>query len=187
MIDDVDVSSSTLRLLASQTLKAWSNDGAFKLLSDEDYVVRTLAARELHTRCGKEIFDKLVTLASSGSDFMREICAFALGQFGTPKMPYKNETIPVLLNLITDVSAEVRAASAAALGHICFDGMPREVENALYVAVSDADKDVRCCVASSLGNASKRQETIDALNKLLQDPEKEVQEYAELGKDILTG
>jgi len=184
MIDDVDISSSVLRLLASQALKGWNDDAVFKLLSDDDYILRTLVARELHVRGNKEIYDKVTNFEKSPREDMREICAFTLGQLGTPKMPYKNETIPILLNLIRDSSADVRAASAAACGHSCFENMPSEVEDALLRAVADEDKGVRCCVAYALGNASSKIGVIEAFNKLLQDSDSQVREYAELGKDI---
>lgn len=185
MIDNVDFSVSTIKLLASQALKSWSNKAVLRLLLDEDYVVRTLAARELQIRGDKEIFDHVVTLRNSQNGFLREICAFILGQFGTPNMPLRKESVPILLELIADDMAEVRAASAATLGHICFDGMPFEVENALYLAASDKDADVRCCVASSLGSASNKKEVTALLKKMLLDSDENVREYAELGIDIL--
>lgn len=185
MIDNPDHSTETLKLLASQALKAWNTDAVLSLLSDSDYIVRTMAARELQVRGDKKIFDHVIGFESSKTDHMREICAFILGQLGTPKNPFKKESIPILLKLFADANAEVRVAAAVSLGKICFDGMPLEVENALYRAVSDEDADVRCGVGSSLGYASNRQETLDALDKLFQDSNKEVREYAELGKEIL--
>jgi hypothetical protein len=47
MIDKKDSSSSTLRLLAGEALKNWNTKAVLKLLSDEDYIVRTAAAREV--------------------------------------------------------------------------------------------------------------------------------------------
>ncbi len=185
MIDDIDLSTSTLRLLASQALKSWDNQAVIKLLSDDDYIVRTLAARELQIRGDKDIYDYVVSLENSDDVYMREICAFVLGQLGTPQMPFKVSSIPILEKLITDSNPEVRAASAAAFGHICFDGMPSEVENALCNAASDNSSDVRCCVAASLGSASDKKKAQAILAKLLQDPNSQVREYAELGLDIL--
>ncbi len=187
MIDDVDVSASSLRLLASQTLKKWPLEAILNLLSDEDYVVRTLAARELHLYADKKIFDRVAELSASNIDFLREISAFVLGQLGTPTMPFKNDAIPVLLRLISDDEPEVRAAAAAAIGHAFFAGMPKEVENALYAAASDKNTEVRSCVAASLGSASPREETLKTLDRLLEDSDETVKEYAKLGKDILEG
>lgn len=185
MIDDTDLSVSTIRLLASQTLKKWTVSSILKLLEDDDYVVRTLASRELHQRGGQDVFDEMVKFSSSPTGFVREIAAFVLGQLGTPNMPFKNESLPILLRLITDDQSEVRAAAAAAMGHICFSNMPEEVEESLYKAASDVDNDVRCCVASSLGNASRTDKTWAVLDVLLQDSDSQVREYAQLGKDIL--
>lgn len=94
MIDDIDISSSTLRLLASQELKRWDNKAVFRLLSDKDPAVRTLAGRELQVRGGKEIFDYVRALSDSNVVDEREICAFVLGQFGTPNYPFKEASLP---------------------------------------------------------------------------------------------
>ncbi|MFV0477511.1 MAG: HEAT repeat domain-containing protein [Parahaliea sp.] len=185
MIDDVDLSSSTLRLLASEALKTWSNVAVLKLLSEEDHIVRTLAARELQMRGDKDIFNHVVGFVDSDIIFLREICAFTLGQLGTPDMPFKSSSLPLLEVLVTDRDSEVRAAAAASLGHICFDDMPSSVEKLLYHAASDESSDVRCCVAASLGRASDKKEAQFVLSKLLQDPNPQVQHYAELGLEIL--
>lgn len=185
MIDDIDVSESTIRLLASQTLKAWPANSLLKLLEDEDYVVRTLAARELHARQDSEIFDAMFEFSKSGVVSKREICAFVLGQLGLPKMPFKEISLPILASLLADEQPEVRAAAAAGIGHLCYCGMPNNIVEALLNAAEDTNSDVRCTVAYSLGNAIKYKGAELKLMNLLNDPVNEVGEYAQLGLDML--
>lgn len=185
MIDDKDLSESTLRLLASQALKKWPDKAVINILTDDDYVVRTLAARELHMRRDNEIFAKIVELSHSEKPEVREICAFVLGQLGTPDMPFKEQAVPDLLRLLTDNNVDVRAASAAAIGHAFVSGMPNSVEKALYDAANDSESLVRCCVASALGSAENITEARKVLNILAKDADQKVREYASLGQDIL--
>jgi len=185
MIDDIDASSSTLRLLVSQALKSWNIGAVLKLLFDDDCIVRTSAARELQVRGGSEVFSQVKMLVNDSRAYVREICAFTLGQLGTPDMPYKNKSFPLLLTLLEDKDVEVKAAAAAALGHLSFSGMPKDVEEALLFSSKDKDKTVRACVAYALGNSSGREAVKNSLAQLRNDKEKSVRSYAELGIELL--
>jgi HEAT repeat protein len=185
MIDPVDSSSSTLRLLASRELARWPLEAIYNLLFDEDEAVRTMAARQLHLRGDENIFDQVAALVSATDVRSRALCAFVLGQLGTPHAPFKEASIPILLQLIGDEQAEVRAWAADAMGRLCHGGMPREVEQALARAACDQDPAVRGAVAIALGNASSREWALSLLETLLQDVDPEVREDAELGRDIL--
>jgi len=185
MIDDIDSSSSTLRMLASQALKAWGTSAILKLLSDEDYVVRTLAARELHVRGSQEVFEHTLQLETGIESEKRELCAFILGQLGTPEMPFKLSSFPILRRLAADSDSGVRAAAVAALGHLCYAGMPPDVEKLLQVSASDENPEVRACTAISLGNASASNETLRTLEILLEDSDSQVRGFAEVGLEIL--
>lgn len=185
MIDDLDASSSTLRLLVGQALRSWSIDALLGLLTDNDYIVRTAAARELQVRGESRVYEEVVKLKNDERTYVREICAFILGQLGTPDMPYRNNSWPLLLELLSDQAPEVRAAAAAALGHLCFDSMPFEVERALILRSKDHDKDVRSCVAYALGNSSGSEDAKKVLYQLKEDEDPSVQTYAELGLDLL--
>ena len=123
MIDPVDSSSSTLRLLASRELARWPLEAIYNLLFDEDEAVRTMAARQLHLRGDENIFDQVATLVSATDARSRALCAFVLGQLGTPHAPFKEASIPILLQLIGDEQAEVRAWAADAMGRLCHGGI----------------------------------------------------------------
>lgn len=185
MIDNIDSSSSLLRLLASQALKFWKNEGVIKLLTEDDVIVRTAAARELHLRKEKMIYENVLHLCKDDRAYVREIAAFTLGQLGTPFYPFKTESFPILCELLNDSNYEVRATSASALGHLSYDGMPVEVESSLLLASKDSIADVRACVAYALGNATPSTIVKNVLDKLATDNNELVRSYAELGIELL--
>lgn len=183
MIDNIDGSSSILRMLVAEALKKWTTDSLLVLLEDEDVIVRTAVARELQIRGELVIFKKMQSHATDTRSYMREIAAFVLGQLGTPVMPFKQESIPMLLRLASDSDKDVRAAVAAAFGHLCYRGMSREIEDCLIALCSDKDKDVRACAAYALGNSSGRREIRDLLAQL--ENQKYVGSYATLALEML--
>jgi HEAT repeat protein len=185
MIDDPDYSKSTIRLLVFQALKEWDTKPLFHLLFDEDYIVRSAVARELQTRGEEKIFHKLKNLVKDPRSYVREICAFTMGQLGTPAMPYKEESIPFLQNMLADNNAEVRAAAVCAFGHLCSDAMPEVVESQLILMADDKNEEVRKCVAFALGSSSGSKDVITTLNRLKNDHCKEVRCWAETGLELL--
>ena len=72
MIDDLDGSSSTLRLLVWQALKSYPTEALLKLLGDDDFIVRTAVARELQVRGGSEVHAWAMNHASNGSEIERD-------------------------------------------------------------------------------------------------------------------
>ncbi len=151
------------------------------MLEDEDVVVRTAVARELQIRGERTAFDHVLPRCDDAHDFIREIAAFTLGQFGTPTYPFRSASIPKLAELaVGDSSPEVRAAAVAALGHL----HAWESKEVLLRAASDIDPDVRANAAVSLGRLGALPDVIQALQKLLTDPNEEVREWAELGIEL---
>lgn len=183
MIDDFDLTRDTLRLLIRQALKEWNTEALLSLLTENDPLVRTAVARELQIRGDKTIFEEVKKLASSSSPQLREIAAFILGQLGTPLYPYKHESLPILLSLVTDSSADVRSATAAAFGHLGYETILDDVERALIILCSDEHDDVRACAAFALGKSSGRQEIKDLLTDMLS--QENVGDYADLGLELL--
>ena len=178
MIDDPDCSKSTIRLLVFQAVKLWKSEALFHLLFDEDYIVRSAVARELQMRGEEEIFSKVIGLWEDKRSYVREICAFSLGQFGTPHMPYKEQSLPVLLNMFIDHDREVRASAICAVGHLCADGMPVHVESKLLSMADDKDEDIRESVAFALASSSGSKPVMKTLKRLKKDHNKDVRSWA---------
>ncbi len=185
MIDDADYSNSTIRLLVFQALKHWDTKPLFSLLFDEDCIVRSAVARELQTRGDEETFQNIKDHLTDSRYYIREICAFTLGQLGTPERPFKQESIPLLMNMLKDINAEVRAATVCALGHLFSRDMPQQVESVLISMIDDSAEEVRGCLGFALGNSSGSKNAIGALHHLMTDNSNEVQAWAEIGLEML--
>lgn len=175
MIDDADLEKSTLRLLVFQALKQYATNALLPMLVDKDAIVRSAVARELQIRGGEDVFLAAKKLATFERHEMREIAAFLLGQLGTPALPYRTQSIPLLKVHLTDDYHEVRSAAAAALGHLHADGALNE----LLSLADDAESDVRECVAFALGLIRANEESIAVLRRLSEEQNKDVRECAE--------
>lgn len=182
MIDDKDASESTLRLILWKALQKYSTARLCTLLSDSDPIVRTSAAKQLHLRGTRVVYQKASELCEHEEADSREIGAFLLGQLGIPKRPFRKHSIPILVNLLgNDPSMEVRAAAAAALGHL----QAVEATAELVDRASDPSPDVRMCVAFALGALKHSRKIGTTLRKLSRDENNEVREWADLSLEIL--
>lgn len=177
MIDNgVDKQNSSLRMLVSQALRSYPTIHLHPFLEDKNVVVRTAAARELQMRGEASSFEYAISLLSDKRAYMREIGVFILGQLGTPGYPYKNDSTQLIAErLISDRSRAVRAAAAAALGHLeAFDEL-----DILIRAASDESADVRACVAFALTRMRRRPKAREALRALRNDDSAEVRSWVE--------
>ncbi|WP_082124159.1 HEAT repeat domain-containing protein [Lysobacter capsici] len=179
MIDNVDFSKSTLRLLVYQALKFYSLDSLHSLINDSNAIVRSAVARELQVRGDESTFDFLLSLVNDPRKSAREICAFALGQLGTPNYPFREKTLPLLASLAQDLSFEVRSAAISGLGHL----RANECIDILVTAADDVSAVVRASAAAALGNVASDSVVLNALNNLLLDEDRSVREWAELSLD----
>lgn len=142
------------------------------------------AAKELHCRGGEETFRKALELCNSQIDIHREVGAFLLGQLGTPKFPFAEMSIPILLSRIEkDSSPDVRAAAAAGIGHLSAK-VGSSGLSGLALAAKDISPKVRACAAFSLGRITDAV-AIELLLKLTHDKDDEVRSWAAFGLSAL--
>lgn len=176
MIDKgVDERGSSLRVLVSQALRSYPTRILYSFLDDSSTVVRTAAARELQSRGEVESFEYAVSLLSDKRAYTREIGVFILGQLGTPNYPYKDASIDLIAErLNVDKSKMVRAAAAAALGHLeAFSKL-----DILIHAASDESANVRACAAYALTRMKRRPRAREVLRTLRNDENAEVRCWA---------
>lgn len=178
LLDNKDLSDSTLRLILWKALQEYSTDDLCELLLDSDVVVRTAAAKQLHFRPEPGVLQTAIKLCAAEKAYLREIGAFLLGQLGTPAMPFRTETIPLLSSLVSgDRAPSVRSAAAAVLG----DLRASEASEVLLNAARDPSAAVRLSVAIAFGLMAQHSEVTAALRKLARDRDKNVREWAKLG------
>lgn len=99
-IDPKDLSASTSRLLIWQALRGYNVKALIKMLGEPEIEVRTSAARQLHTRGGKAAWAAARKLCLSRRPRDRIMGLFVLGQLGTPRLPYKQETLALIDSLL---------------------------------------------------------------------------------------
>lgn len=178
MIDGKDLSDSELRLVLWKALRKYPTKELLRLLELKETILRTAAAKELHFRPTKAVLKNAINLCSSRLSVHREIGAFVLGQLGTPKMPFRNASIPILVKLLlTDKAVSVRAAAAAALGHL----RASKAKIELMRSSSDSNDSVRTTVAYALGSIRRDKDVLRALQNLAKDPHEDVRSWARLG------
>lgn len=178
MIDSgIDQPGHSLRTLVYAGLKTFKLQGLIALLRDRSSLVRTAAARELQGRGGRTVFLQGCQFLRSRKVVDREIGAFLLGQLGYPDMPFKAETVPLLEHALAhDASADVRAAAAAALGHL----RSKESLDVLVAAAEDPVPDVRATVAYALYMLPRTKRARACRAKLARDEDEDVREWARL-------
>jgi HEAT repeat protein len=175
MIASSDTQNSTIDVLVFQALKQYSTNALLPMLEDRDVIVRSAVARELQIRGGDDVFAFVLSLAGSDRHESREIAAFTLGQLGVPVKPYRNQSIPTLMLLLSDKYYEVRSTAAAALGHLHAE----EARNELIELATDSESEVRECVAFALGLIKANKKSIVALKMLSEEQDKNIRDCAE--------
>jgi HEAT repeat protein len=171
----IDKNGSSLRLLIAQALRLYPTSSLYSFLEDRSVPVRSAAAREIQIRGEIESFKHVVQLANDRRPYVREIAIFILGQLGTPAYPYKADSVDLIAaKLAQDPSSAVRAAAAAALGHLkaypALDG--------LVAAAVDDSVAVRACVAAALLSMKRSSKARNALRALKNDASDEVRRWA---------
>ena len=164
----------SLRLLVFQAIQLYPSHALIPFLNDRTDIVRTAAARELQIRGEVETFDLAEKMIKSRRSLDRDLGAFLLGQLGTPRMPYKKRSVPLLIPLLTDRSALVRESAASALGHL----QAKEAIAALVAASDDPVADVRRGVASALISFPRNKAARLCLRKLANDIDEDVRYWA---------
>lgn len=171
----IDKDGESLRLLVAQALRAYPTYSLHPFLEDKNVLVRSAAAREIQLRGESISFDAAIGLIGDKRAYLREIAVFILGQLGTPKYPFRESSIPIISDrLALDKSAAVRAAAAAALGHL----NAHESLDALAVAAADSSAQVRACTAFALNKMRRRRKARELLLILKGDENDDVRFWA---------
>lgn len=95
-----------------------------------------MAGRAIQLRGSDELFNKVISLKDANKYYLREICAFVLGQFKTAQADLLAQIPPILFNLAQDKSISVKTTAIYSFGH--FYGY-----HPMNLPLSDIDQRVR--------------------------------------------
>jgi HEAT repeat protein len=103
---------------------------------------------ELHQKPSQTVFERCRAWSSSANAHERRLAADVLGQLGYEERPspFRDETIPILVSLLSDPDATVIASALVAFGHLGAE--PSVVEIAALSRHTDSN--VRHAVAAAL-------------------------------------
>jgi len=163
-------------------------DELYVYLLDTDYRVRTLSAQAIQMKYAtKEVFEKISLMLSSDNSNEREIGAYILGQLGTPKMPFVKESLPLLYKLFDDSNEEVVEVSISSVGHLWSYTNTSDNENIDKVIrfTKHKNPEIRISAVMTLASAKYSEKVINTINKLLNDEDEEVREWAEVAWEII--
>lgn len=146
-------------------------------LGEEDEDARWEFVATLHRRGSREVFDAARNLCESGVPLEETLGADIVGQLGTPELPFKKESVLILLKVI-DSENDVNAVQAAtmALGRM---EDSRAIEKLLELR-NHANEDVRLAVAHGL-LALEDDSAVNALIGLSSDEDEDVRNWATFG------
>ena len=185
-----DIFEYEINILAFQHIQTLEDDEIFKLVNHHNSTVRHLAGMATQLRATTPLFHKVLTLQNEQPYYLREVCAYILGQFKTEQLEQLNAIPPILLKLTQDKSTQVKASAICALGHFCryhkdlikdFD----EILNAILKHQHHKSANIRGSVAFALASMPDCETVRTVLNELLQDDDMDVAEWAEVALEIL--
>ena len=182
-----DRQSEERELALFQEMAQKSNEDLYQVIGHGKCDVRHAASMQLQIRGGRTTLSKALEFCKSVDPGVRNEGAFILGQLGTPERPFREESTPVLIDLLeNDPDDSVRASAAAALGHLeNSPAIPHLIRSAV-----DKSAEVRFNTAFALGCFSSA-DVVDTLIALSTDPDNDVRNWATFGigtcLDIDTG
>lgn len=171
-------------------MKTLTDESLFQLLDSDEDVVRTLASMTIQLRATDFLFHQVLTLQDAKPYYLREVCAYILGQIKVDKIEYLRQIPEVLFKLSQDKRLLVKRAAICALGHFYrFHRDKVPVSDEIYQMILNASKyksaGIRSASAFSLSKMPDCEEVRQTLHRLLEDEDIDVQEWAEVALEIL--
>lgn len=190
MIYDIQ---TEVEILAYKYLESQTDETVFKYLQDIDGKVRTIAGRIAQLRGSDDLFNQVITLKDADKYYLREICAFVLGQFKTTRADFLVQIPPILFTLAQDKSVSVKTTAIYSFGHfyrhhpmsLPLSDIDAQVRQLILSNSTHRLPSVRVSVAYALSSMIDDDDVRQTLNTLLDDEHIEVSEWAEVSLEIL--
>jgi HEAT repeat protein len=146
-------------------------------LNEKDDATRWNYVVILHRRGGKEVFEAAKKLCESGISTQITLGADILGQLGTLDLPYRRQSVPILLRISKkEKDVNVLQAVTMALGRM----KDEKVINRLLELKNHTNEDIRFAVVHGLLGLEE-EPAIQALLELSSDEDEDLRNWATFG------
>ncbi len=179
-------------ILAARGMMCSNKKDVYNFLYDRDYKVRTLAAQTIQTKYPTKQSFKIANkmLLSNNTEDVK-LGIYILGQLGTPDLPFKEKTIPILLNLLEEkrYNENIIIEILHALSHLCSLGKCNLIQDyILKIANFTQNDNIELIIAALMALSSQYNNPIakNTIKKFLKSNNKELAEWAEVAYDIFS-
>ena len=185
----IALSETTLELLAWRHIETLPDEQVFQLLFDDEYRVRTLAGRVIHLRGTDYLFEKTCTLQHEEKAYLRDLCAFILGQIQVSKLEQIQQIPNILFALAQDKRIQVKESAIYAFGHFyCRHAEEIPVSNEILSMILSYSKhpstSIRCAVAFSLMSMPDCLAVRQTIDELRDDDDFDVCDWADIALEV---
>lgn len=178
---------SDLYTLAWLQIDCLKEKQLFYFLGSKDSVIRSMAVQKIQLLPSHHTFKMTTQLLYNARAQLRESGYLILGQLGTPERPFKNESIPYILNgLANEKRTTVQCAIACAIGHL----QPpiwshSEIIKGFYKYLDYDKESIREMIAFGISGLSDSKELNRLIKRLLNKAGRNTKEWLEVSLDII--
>jgi HEAT repeat protein len=148
-----------------------------RALRETDEVARWKLICSLHRRATQGVFEAVRSLCESSNPVQKTLGADVLGQLGAPDLPFREQSITILLKIVDEENDPVALQAAVmALGRM----EDARALQRLLALKNHPDEDIRFAVVHGLLGI-EGQDTISALIELSNDVDEDVRNWATFG------
>lgn len=148
----------------------------------KDALVRDLVIREFHVRPCREVFEIAAELVHDKRSRTRETGYLILGQLGSPERPFREQSIPLIIQgLKSEKSILPQCAIAYAIGHLVPPrALNEEIVDGLFRYLAGNRKSLQMAVAFAIAGLSITDRLDELVKGLLSSGSQDVREWVEL-------
>ena len=173
---------SDLYILAWQRVGQLTNAELTGFVCSRDSLVRDMVVREFHGRPCGEVFEIAQSLIHGKKAVERETGYLILGQLGTPKRPFRNKSVPLILRgLAAEKTTSVQCAISYAIGHLSPElTFHDEIAGGLIRYLDLGKKSLRVAVAFAVSGVWTSKGWPILIRRLRSDTDLDVQDWLKI-------
>lgn len=183
------MASDELKILAQKYVESLTDEQVFQLAFNPEYDVRIIVGRVIHLRGTDYLFEKTCTLQHEEKAYLRELCAFVLGQIKVSKLEQIQQIPNILFALAQDKRIQVKESAIYAFGHFyCRHAEEIPVSNEILSMILSNSKhpstSIRRAVAFSLISMPDCLAVHQTIDELRDDDDFDVCDWADIALEV---